>query len=49
MVSSQAHEIPGGTEELDSTAKRLYGKPYIKLTDAEADAVWNDIESRAEN
>jgi len=49
MVSNQAHEIPGGTDELESTAQRLHGKHYIELTDAEADAVWGDIESREES
>jgi hypothetical protein len=49
MVSNQAHEIPGGTDELESTAWRLHSKRYIDLTDAEADAVWDDIESREES
>lgn len=46
MVSEKAHEIPGGEDELDTIALRLHGKRYTALTDAEADAVWDDIESR---
>jgi hypothetical protein len=43
---NQVHEIPNAPDELDSTALRLHGKVYVLLTDAEASAVWDDIESR---
>jgi hypothetical protein len=48
MVTSKTHEIPNANDELDSVALRLHGKRYLLLTDAEASAVWDDIESREE-
>lgn len=36
-------------EPLDRIAQQLYGKSYDRLSDGQADAVWNLIESSEEN
>lgn len=41
----RVHEIPGGQQQLDEVAGRLYGLPYAGLDDEQANAVWDDIDS----
>ena len=36
-------------DPLDRIAQQLYGKSYERLSDGQADAVWNLIESNEEN
>lgn len=48
-VISTAHEIPGGSNELNRIARNLFNRDYTTLTDSEAERVWGVIETREQS
>lgn len=47
-VDMRAETIGAGPGELDALAARLFGRPYLRLTDEEASQVWDVREAREE-